>query len=140
MIHDSWAKELILSRQIVNVPDQKLGSNRTRVVLSHDNFSARGAARYQQPPKGNFRIDNYLAISGQATTPVEQSNSKPPSKPVMPTFASKADDQVEIGDSIIEDKYPVELTEPSELKHVKQMGEVPFEESKIIESRRESKE
>jgi len=34
MVHDSWAKELLVNRSIVNVPDQMLGPSRTRVLLS----------------------------------------------------------------------------------------------------------
>mmetsp|Transcript_30807 Transcript_30807/g.38119 ORF Transcript_30807/g.38119 Transcript_30807/m.38119 type:complete len:80 (+) Transcript_30807:1137-1376(+) len=75
MINESWAKELMVHRSIVIVPDQKLGASRTRVILSQDDLS--GAK--QPAPAGKFKVDNYLVPSSVVHSPT----NAPKTNPVM---------------------------------------------------------
>ena len=92
MIHESWAKELLVHRSIVNVPDQKLGAHRTRVLLSQDDSAAIAA---NMPDK--FKVDNFCSVltSLQTGAPAQ-----------APINDNPLDENFNNNDSIIGDNYP----------------------------------
>ena len=99
MIHESWAKELIVHRS-VHVPDQKLGEKRTRVLLSQDDCSNQAAAAAAANLPEKFKVDNFLASSTIGAPPAISATVNQASINDNPL------DEVFQSDSIIGDNYP----------------------------------